>query len=266
MLRKDGSEVPVEKTFRSAPTGRDGNSWVITLARDVTARLAAEAELRQSQDALRQAEQVLVVAADRERIARDLHDTVIQRLFAEGLNLQGAIARVHDPDGTRARLESTIDGLDHAIKDLRMAVFSLQNAGASPGGLRGRLLEVVTDATAALGFEPRLQFDGPIESIDHRIAEHLIPVLREALSNVAHHARARNVRVAIGVGDDVVLTVADDGVGVPEEVLGGRGLTNMADRSQHLAGEFTITNQPGGGSLLTWRVPVRASSDVLTRL
>ena len=89
--------MPVEKTFRSAPVGRDGNSWVITLARDMTARLAGEAELRQSQDALRQAEQILVVAEDRERIARDLHDTVIQRLFGEGLNLQAALAGVDAP-------------------------------------------------------------------------------------------------------------------------------------------------------------------------
>jgi PAS domain S-box-containing protein len=261
MLRKDGSEVPVEKTFRSAPVGRDGNSWVITLARDMTARLAAEAELRQSQDALRQAEQVLVVAEDRERIARDLHDTVIQKLFGEGLNLQAALVGVDDPGRTRQRLESTIDGLDQAIKDLRMAVFSLQNTGPAPRGLRGRLLEVVTDATAALGFEPRLQFDGPIETIDTQIAENLVPVLREALSNIAHHAQARNVRVAVSAADDVTLTVSDDGVGVPEEVLGGRGLANMAERARSLRGAFDIRPQVTGGSVLTWRVPIRTAAD-----
>jgi PAS domain S-box-containing protein len=262
LLRKDGSEVPVEKTFRSAPVGRDGNSWVITLARDMTARLAAEAELRHSQDALRQAEQVLVVAEDRERIARDLHDTVIQKLFGEGLNLQAALAGVDDPGRTRVRLESTIDGLDQAIKDLRMAIFSLQNAGPAPRGLRGRLLEVVTDATAALGYEPRLQFDGPIETIDDRVAEHLVPVLREALSNVAHHAHARNVRVAVSVTDDVTLTVSDDGTGVPEQVIGGHGLANMTERARNLGGAFDIHPQTTGGSLLTWQVPARLSVDL----
>ena len=101
-----------------------------------------------------------------------------------------------------------------------MAVFSLQGAASAPGGLRGRLLQVVTEATDGLGFEPRLQFDGPIETIDVHIADHLMPVLREALSNIAHHAHAGHVRVAVRVADDVTLTVSDDGVGVPAEVLG----------------------------------------------
>ena len=256
MLRKDGSEVPVEKTLHSATTGRAGSRSVITLARDVTARLAAESELRQSQDALRDAEQVLAVANDRERIARDLHDTVIQRLFAEGLSLQATIGGVGDPQRTRARLESTVEGLDETIRELRMAVFSLQGAASAPGGLRGRLLQVVTDATAGLGFEPRLQFDGPVETIEDGIAEQLLPVLREALSNVAHHAGAHHVRVIVSVThDDVTLTVSDDGIGVPAQVLGGRGLTNLAERARSSGGAFTIEPQPSGGSLLTWNAP-----------
>ena len=259
LLAKDGSEVPVEKSFHSATSGRDGRASVITLARDITARLAAEAELRESQEALREAEQVLAVADDRERIARDLHDTVIQRLFAEGLSLQAAMGGVGDPQRTRARLESVVDGLDQTIKELRTAVFSLQGAASAPGGLRGRLLQVVTEATDGLGFEPRLQFDGPIESIEVDIADHLIPVLREALSNIAHHADAGHVRVAVSVASDVTLTVSDDGIGVPAEVFGGRGLTNMAERARALGGDFTIRPEPSGGSLLTWQVPAQRS-------
>jgi PAS domain S-box-containing protein len=259
LLAKDGSEGPVEESFHSATGGRDGSRSVITLARNITERLAAEAELRQSQDALRRAEQVLAVAEDRERIARDLHDTVIQRLFAEGLSLQSTMAGVGDPQRTRARLESAVDGLDQTIKELRMAVFSLQGAASAPGGLRGRLLQVVTEATDGLGFEPRLQFDGPIESINDEIADHLMPVLREALSNIAHHAQAGHVRVTVSVADDVTLTVSDDGIGVPAEVLGGRGLINMAKRARDLGGDFTISPQPSGGSLLTWQVPAQRS-------
>jgi PAS domain S-box-containing protein len=259
ILRKDGSEVAVEKTLHSAITGRDGNQSVITLARDVTARLATEAELRQNQDALRDAQQTLAVTEDRERIARDLHDTVIQRLFAEGLGLQAALGGVGDPERTRARLELAIDGLDQTIRELRTAVFSLQGAASAPGGLRGRLLQVVTDATDGLGFEPRLQFDGSIETIDDCIAEQLLPVLREALSNIARHAHANNVRAAVTVDDDVTLTVADDGVGVPGQVLGGRGLNNLAERARSLGGNLAVDPQPAGGSLLTWSVPVRSS-------
>jgi PAS domain S-box-containing protein len=254
LLRKDGTDVPVETTYQSAPTGRDGTRWIVALARDVSARLAAEEELRRSQDALYQAEQVLAVANDRDRIARDLHDTVIQRLFGAGLNLQAVVGIANER--VRRRIETTITDLDTTISELRTAIFSLQGAGAAPGGLRGRLLDVLTDAEPGLGFEPRLQFEGPVETIDDHVAEHLVPTLREALSNVAHHARARHARVTVAVTDEVVLTVTDDGLGVPEQVLGGRGLSNLRDRATALGGEFAIVAEPGGGSRLTWRVPV----------
>jgi PAS domain S-box-containing protein len=253
MVRKDGSEVAVEKTYRSAFTGRDKDAWIITLARDVTARLAQEADLRESQRALHDAEKLVAVVEDRERIARDLHDTVIQRLFGEGLNLQSMLPLVDAR--AAARLRATIDGLDQTIKELRMAVFFLQSPTSAPAGLRGRLFGTVTDARSALGFEPRLQFDGPIDAIEDRVAHHLIPVLREALSNVARHAHARSARVTLIFTDHVTLTVSDDGVGVPDEVLGGRGIRNLGERARLLGGESTLTNQPGGGSLLTWRVP-----------
>ena len=259
MLRKDGSEVSVEKTFRAAPAGRNGNRWVITLARDITNRMAADAALRQSQQALHDAEQVVAIAEDRERIARDLHDTVIQRLFGEGLKLL-AILNVVDDDAAKTRIQSTIDGLDQTIKELRLAVFSLQGGDPQPAGLRGRLLATLTEATTGLGFEPRLQFDGPIETIDNNIAEHLIPVLREALSNISRHAHARNVRVAVVVDEDITLTVSDDGVGVPSEVLGGHGLANMTDRANRLGGAASITARPEGGSQLLWQVPLQVRS------
>lgn len=260
LLRKDGSEVTVETTFRAAPAGRSGQRWVIKLARDITARLEAEGELRASQAALRQAEQVVAVADDRERIARDLHDTVIQRLFGEGLNLQAALAAVHDPDRTRARIEGTIEGLDQTIRDLRTAVFSLQRPAATPTGLRGQLLDIAAAAVDGLGFEPRLQFDGPVESIDGPITEHLVPVVREALSNVVRHAGASAVRVTVDVADEVVVTITDDGVGMPDEVLGGHGLANIGERARLLGGAFAVENGAAGGTTLIWRAPARTES------
>ncbi len=253
MLRKDGSEVAVEETLHAATGERDGSQSVITVARDITARLATEAELEQHRQARTDAERALAVADDRERIARDLHDTVIQRLFAAGLGLQAALGHVADPDHTRDRPESTIDGIDKTIRELRQAVYALQGPTAAPPGLRQCLLHVVTDAADGLGFEPRVQFDGPIDTIDDHIAEQVTPVLREALTNIARHAHARNVRIAITVNDDVTLTVTDDGIGVPADVLGGRGLTNLAERARALGGNFTIDPQPTGGSHLTWR-------------
>jgi two-component system sensor histidine kinase DevS len=263
LLRKDGAEVPVEKTYQSAPAGRDGTKWVIALARDSSARLRAEAELRRSQDALRDAEQIVALAEDRQRIARDLHDTVIQRLFGAGLHLQATLATTDER--TRSRLETTINDLDETINELRTAIFSLQGpSSAAPGGVRGRLLDVVRESRSALGFEPQLQFDGPIETIDDTIVDHLTPTLREALANIARHAGAHRVRVGITATDTVTLTVTDDGTGLPEPRSNGRGLTNLADRATALGGTFTVTPAPGGGTLLRWQVPSDQPSATLT--
>ena len=207
----------------ATPTGDGGSRWIIALARDISARLTAEAELQRSQEALHAAERVVAIADDRERIARDLHDKVIQRLFASGLNLQAIVGATDDR--IRPRIESTIDSLDDTIRELRMAIFSLQGSGSAPGGLRGQILDVVSDAVAALGFEPRLQFDGPVESIADDIAAQLVPTLREALSNVARHAAASSVQIVVSAADAVTVEVIDDGVGLTDDAAGRRSRT-----------------------------------------
>jgi PAS domain S-box-containing protein len=273
LLRKDGTEVPVEQTYRAAPTGLGGSRWIITLARNISERLEAEAELRHSQDALQDAERVLAIADDRERIARDLHDKVIQRLFAAGLNLQAVLGLTDER--ARHRIEATIDSLDDTIRELRMAIFSLQGSGGAPGGLRGRILDVVSDAAAALGFEPRLQFDGPVESIDDDIAAHLIPTLREALSNIARHSGAGSVQIVVSAADLIMLEVVDDGIGLTDDSSGGQGpsdassgghgLSNLASRAAELDGTFEIVNRPEGGTRLRWCVRSRTvAADVRT--
>lgn len=263
MVRKDGTSLIAEMTYQIARSGPDVNSWVVSLARDTTGRLARDAELARSRLALAEAkaraDTVAAVIQDRERIGRDLHDTAIQRLFGEGLSLQSTLKLV---DGTVAeRIGRTMLGLDETIKELRMAVFFLQGSGIAPGGLRGRLVAAVTDAAAALGFEPRLQFEGAIETIDVAIGDELVKVVREALSNVARHAGASTARVGLVVKQEIVLTVSDDGAGVPDEVFGGRGLGNMDTRARALGGRCSIANQPTGGTLVTWAVPTGIDAD-----
>ncbi|MGZ4691989.1 MAG: sensor histidine kinase [Acidimicrobiales bacterium] len=250
--RADGSEFPVEISL--SPLYTDDRLLVVAVVRDITACLQVEERLGSSEAALRDAEQAIAIGEDRERIARDLHDTVIQRLFASGLQLQAVIGRVDDE--VRGRIDVIVDGLDETIRDLRTAIFALQAPAAhDQGGMRGELLRVADEASGALGFEPRLQFEGAIETIESPVREHVVPVVREALTNVARHARAGSARVIIAVGDVVVVTVIDNGVGTPEDVVGGRGMKNLADRAAQLGGTFEVKHGPAGGTTVEWRAP-----------
>jgi PAS domain S-box-containing protein len=254
LLRRDGNEVPVEKTYQAAPIARDGSRWVVAVARDVTARLQAEEDLRQSQDALRQAEQVVALAAERDRIARDLQDTVVQRLFGVGLGLQDSAG---GPAGrVRERIDTAIDEIDVAIRELRSAIFSLQTSRTLPDNLRSRLLSVASGSSRASGVQVRLQFDGPIDALDDRIAAHLVPILREALANVTRHAHAHDVRVVVSSTDGVVrLTVVDDGDGIHGELVWGHGLESMRRRAEELGGTSTFGPGPETGCQFEWSVP-----------
>jgi PAS domain S-box-containing protein len=243
--RRDGSEFPVEISL--SPITSDGATAVIATVRDISARLAAEEENRRIRH-------TLAVTEDRERIARDLHDTVIQRLFAAGMTLQGAAARVSDGEA-RARVEKAVDELDATIKEIRTAIFALQAPPDGGPGLRGELVRLTNELRPALGFSPRMQFDGAVEGIHPAVAENLVPALREALSNVARHAGASGVRVIVDVHDDVCLTVVDDGVGIPDSVVGGNGLANLRARAEELGGSCRAHQGDDGGCVLVWRVP-----------
>ncbi|MEJ5253724.1 MAG: PAS domain S-box protein [Acidimicrobiales bacterium] len=217
--------------------------------------LARTIERNLTEDALLLAQQDLAVTEDRERIARDLHDTVIQRLFAAGMGLQSTLARVTDP-AARERLEQAVDDLDETIREIRSAIFGLQAPPDGGPGLRGDIVRIANGSREALGFTPRLQFTGAIESIPAPIAEHLLPVLREALANVAKHAHATAVRVSIEVDRDVRLRVTDNGIGTAGEVTGGHGLPNLRARAEQLGGTFSLRAAPTGGTVLEWCVPI----------
>lgn len=228
--------------------------------------LASAAGLAVDRARLRARVGELTVAADRERIARDLHDTVIQRLFATGLSLQSSLSLVHDPE-LRARIEEAVADLDGTIRQVRTTIFALEQPADAGPGLRSRVLSVCAEAARSLGFEPEVGFVG---AIDHRVDEdaavELLSSLREALSNVARHAKARWVRVELAVGEDLVLVVSDDGVGPsghlgaaeraePDEE-GGQGIANMDERARSLGGQCVIGPRPEHGTEVRWEIPL----------
>ena len=195
---------------------------------------------------------------DRERIARDLHDTVVQRLFATGMSLEAAMRLVRsDPSSAVSRIELAVDDLDLTVKHIRTAIFGLEQSQRQEEHLRDRILDLVREASGPLGFEPRVLLDGPIDTgVTERIAVELLATLREALSNVARHAQASRVEVEVLVGGDVCVRVTDDGIGPPSEgAPRGHGLGNMAARAAQLGGSLEVLPGPDGGTRLVWQVP-----------
>jgi signal transduction histidine kinase len=215
---------------------------------------AGQAALALDRSRAQQERQLLAVLEDRERIARDLHDVVIQRLFATGLQLQ-SVARLARPEAA-ARIDSAVDDLDTTIRDIRAAIFELRSPSAPT--LQADIRATVDAAAASLGFRPRLRLDGPIDSATpDEVRGQLVTVLREALSNVVKHAHAGAVEVVVAVGSgELKLTVSDDGVGVPDGYDERSGLANIRHRARQLGGRFAIEPQEPSGTLLTWAVPL----------
>jgi signal transduction histidine kinase len=206
--------------------------------------------------------QELTLLEDRERIARDLHDTVVQRLFATGLSLQGTIGLMRtDPGAAVDRVQTAVDDLDLTVKHIRSAIFGLASTPeTSLDGVRRRVLDLVGEAGAMLGFEPTVLFEGAVDTATPEpVATDLLATLREALSNVARHSRASRVDVVVTVdaddGGHLVLRVTDDGVGPPTAgVRRGHGLENMAARADRRGGSFEITPASPRGTAIAWRV------------
>ncbi len=203
--------------------------------------------------------QELALVEDRERIARDLHDTVIQRLFATGMSLQGTTRLVQDePDEAVTRIEAAVDELDTTVKHIRSAIFGLQRSRAAGDSVRSRVLSVAHSAVGALGYDPRVLFDGPIDTaVDDGLATEVLAVVREALSNVARHAHASSVEVSVAVThDEVQVVVTDDGIGPPApEARRGHGLDNLAERAHRRSGRFDLLPREGGGTIARWCAP-----------
>jgi len=199
----------------------------------------------------------LAMFEDRERIARELHDTVIQRLFATGLTLQALIRFAERPEVV-TRLESAVEDLDTTVRHIRSVIFELHTARLPGSSLRQAVLELCAESSRSMGFEPVVDFDGPIDSLaDEDLATHVLAVLQEALSNVTKHAQASRVDVELASTDGMlVLTVQDNGRGIDDSVSGGRGIDNMRVRAARRGGDVEISAGEAGGTVVRWSAAV----------
>jgi signal transduction histidine kinase len=256
------------------PLGAPGNvRGVLTIGRrhgaepfpqaqvDVVASFAAQAGVALELAASRSEAERLSLYEDRDRIARDLHDLVIQRLYATGMSLEGTMPMITKPE-VASRITHAVDAMDETIKDIRATIFALQ-ARDTPAGpdLRGDIVALVEEMTDMLGFAPSLRLGAGLgPGLRREVAEQALAALREALSNAARHARASRVDVTVDVSPDGMLTVqvTDDGTGIPAD---GRrsGLLNLASRAEKLGGELRFEpadpSASPPGTRLEWRVP-----------
>ncbi|MEV7414520.1 GAF domain-containing protein [Streptomyces sp. NPDC089919] len=256
----------------AVPLGTEGGGGrgVLFLARGTGEPLFSDGELEpllafagqaslalELADRRRDAEQIALLE-ERDRIARDLHDLAIQRLFATGMTLQSATRLVQHEDAAQ-RVARAVDDLDETIKIIRSTIFGLRTKDRDADtGLRARAAQAVGAAATVLGHPPRLSMAGLLDTdVPPDVADHVVAALNELLSNVARHARATRVAVSLeAVAGEVVLVVSDDGVGIPEQ---GRrsGLANLAERAGRVGGSFRTESPAEGGSRITWRAPLR---------
>ncbi|WP_439032671.1 GAF domain-containing protein [Gordonia terrae] len=210
----------------------------------------------------------LEVLEDRHRIARDLHDHVIQRLFAVGMSVQTLLAGSTDPAAATTRLEQVMTDLDRTIAQIRTSIFDLQTATAQGDPtLRRRVLDVVSELSGHAPISPSVEFEGPVDTVvPDALGPHIDAVLREGLSNALRHARAENIAVSVSADDVLTVEIIDDGIGIGADVT-YRGLENLTRRAEDCDGTFSIVTRPRrpdavdnrtGGTTLTWSVPLHA--------
>jgi PAS domain S-box-containing protein len=258
----DVREIRLGPTLMVPMTSADRGFGVIVVARPVAAMPFSDDELRavemfaeSAAVALAYGEaradaQRLAVLADQDRIARDLHDRVIQQLFAIGLDVQAAQRVAGEP--VADRLARVVAGIDDTIADVRATIYGLQPP--RKGSLVSAVHILVAEAGESLGFLPRVTFHGRMET-SAAACDQMLTVLREALSNVVTHANASEVEVTVDVGDEVTLTVADNGVGLADLSGAGNGIRNMTQRARALGGDLRVTSARPRGTRLEWRAP-----------
>lgn len=239
----DGSQFPVEISL--SPVTIDGATYTIATMRDVSQRQENIARL--------------ALLQDRERIARDIHDMVIQRLFTAGMSLQ-AVQGLTESAIVRERLDTVTDELDDTIRQLRRAIFEL-GQDDNDLTLSAHITAVVDERSRHLGFVPKIIITGQIDDLPDFISDQVIATLTEALSNVARHAEAATTSIEIERTDrSVLLIVSDDGIGMGDDREPSGGLANMMWRAAELGGSCSVAPADSRGTVLTWQVPLASAS------
>lgn len=225
---------------------------------ELTVALAAATAIAIEKAWLHRRVRELDVIEDRDRIARDLHDTVIQRLFSTGLTLQVAARLAQPMPDVVVRIEQAVDELDHVVREVRSSIFELHAADAPADGVRRQLISLGDEMSDALGYLPTYHFEGPIDAaVSDEVAAHLVAIVGEALTNVARHAGSPVASVDIRVErDELIAVIEDHGVGPGTRSSGGHGLANLAQRAERLGGRSTIEDRLGGGTRVVWSVPL----------
>ncbi|HEX5495226.1 MAG TPA: GAF domain-containing protein [Mycobacteriales bacterium] len=252
---RGGEDVLGVLVVANLPDSREFSQQELRMAETFAGHAALAVEFSRAQDD----RQRLAVYEDRDRIARDLHDLVIQRLFAIGLGLQGT-ARVAMRREVSERIAGFVGDLDATIAEIRRTIFSLQAPAEERTSLRALVLSACSAASESLGFEPHLRMEGPLDlATPPALYPQVVATLREALSNAARHSGATRVEVEVraDVGRSaLVLVVTDDGKGMPAGSPPRSGLANIDERARSAGGTLTVVPAPGSGTCLTWQVPL----------
>lgn len=249
-LRADGTVLGVIAVARQAGQQPFDASYL-----ELVSDFAGHAAIAMTVASAREHARELAILADRERIAHDLHDQVIQRLFAVGMDLQGTIARANSREVTD-RLNRTVDDLQATIEDIRTAIFKLQTPTESGGGFRRRIQSVIADLTQNRDIVTTLHLSGPLTAIDAELAQHAEAVLTEAVSNVLRHSGATRLTIEVTVADELCVDVRDDGHGIPADNQRHSGLANMRRRAEQVGGTCRVTSPPEGGTIVHWTAPL----------
>jgi signal transduction histidine kinase len=243
-----GTLTLLRRRQRRAFSGGD-----LQLAADFANHVSIALELAEA----RATEQRMHVLEDRERIARDLHDHVIQELFAIGLSLESIAAQPGVPDEAQSRLQHRVEDLDRTIRRIRTSIFALRGTiDRAPDELRHAVMDVAGELAPSLGFAPEVLFAGAPGTVSNGLVDDVVAVVREGLTNVARHAGASSASVDLtATPTELVVTVADDGAGCTSPPWHS-GIANLGTRAERRGGRFSVEPGASGGTVLTWGVPL----------